>query len=239
MKKLLLLFIGIATLNHGWAQDDKKQSTPSPDFPGALVLEYGLNYFYENSYEMRTNPWKSATINAYYTYPVQLGESRFAFVPGVGVGSEKFGFEDDVSFLDSAGLTVMKPISELARFDDNMNFQLTQLAANYIDIPLEFRVHSRKTDHKRSFFLAVGGKVGFLFDSKTKIKYQEFGKSKIYKDKYHWNINTFRYGAMARLGYGPFNAWVYVSGSKLFRGNKAFNMTNPTMWSWGISLATF
>jgi len=243
MKKILVLLITMSVLNTGWAQDKEtgkvKTSTPSPDFPGSVVLEYGLNYFYENSYEMRTNPWKSATINAYYTYPVQIKESRFSFNPGVGVGSEKFGFESSVSFIDSANLTVMKPIAELARFDTLMTFSQTQFVANYIDIPMEFRVHTRKNDHKRSWYLAVGGKIGFNFDAKTKIKYQEFGRSKTYKDKYNWNVNSFRYGALARIGLGPINAWFYVSGSKLFRGNRSENMENPAMWSFGLSLATF
>jgi hypothetical protein len=243
MKKFFLLIVSIAILNTGWAQDEDSQkakpSTPSPDFPGALLVEYGLNYFYENSNEMRTNPWRSSTINVYYTYPVKLGKSRFSFNPGVGVGSEKFGFEDQVSFLDSANQTVLKPIAELARFDSTMNFKRTQFVANYIDIPMEFRIHSRKSDHKRSFFLAVGGKIGFNFDAKTKIIYQEFGKTKTYKDKYNWNVNSVRYGATARIGYGPLNVWFYYSGSKLFRGNRTVNMVNPSMWSWGISLATF
>ena len=155
------------------------------------------------------------------------------------IGSEKFGFEDKVSFLDSGNLTVLKPIDELARFDATMNFKQTQLIANYIDIPLEFRINSRKSDPKRSFFIALGGKVGFNFHAKTKIKFQEFGRSKTYKEKYHWNINSFRYGALARIGYGPINAWFYYSGSRLFRGNKAQNMQNPAMWSFGLSLATF
>ena len=243
MKKILLVFIGLTIFTTSWAQEENSQkskpSTPSPDFPGALVIEYGLNYFYENSRAMRTNPWRSATINAYYTYPIKLGNSRFSFNPSLGFGSEKFGFEDDISFLDSAGLTVMKPISELARFDTLMNFNQSQLVANYIDIPVEFRIHSRKDDHKRSFFLAIGGKIGVNIDAKTKIKYQEFGKSKTYKDKYHWQVNSFRYGAMARIGYGPLNFWVYYSASTLFRGNKAYNVVNPAMWSWGMSIATF
>jgi len=243
MKKFLLLIISIFALQNSWAQEtttaSAKPSTPSPDFPGALLFEYGLNYFYENSYEMRTNPWKSSTLNVYYIYPVKLGESRFSVTPGVGIGSEKFGFESNVSFLDSASQTVMKPIAELDRFDTLMNFKQTQLVANYIDIPVEFRINSRKNDHKRSFYLALGGKIGFNFDAKTKIKYQEFGKSKTYKDKYHWNVNSVRYGLTGRLGYGPFNFWVYYSASNLFSGNKAYNMENPAMWSWGISLATF
>lgn len=243
MKKIFLFVLAAFTLSIGWAQDNETQkvkpSTPSPDFPGSIVIDYGLNYFWENSHEMRTNPWKSATFNIYYTYPVRLGESRFSFNPGIGVGNEKFGFEDDVSFLDSSNITVLKPVLDLPRFENAGSVKLTQFVTNYIDFPMEFRVHTRKNDHKRSWYLALGGKIGINFDAKTKIKYTEFGKNKTYKDIYHFNVNSFRYGAVGRLGFGPFNVWVYYSGTKLFRGNKTKDMINPSMWSFGISLATF
>jgi len=243
MKKLLLLLILLPIINTAWAQDedlkDVIKSTPSPDFPGALVFEYGLNYLINPTHEMRTNPWKSATMNVYYMYPIQIGESRFSVSPGIGVGSEKYGFEDPVTLQDSLGFTLLRNIRDLPRFIALTDVRQSQLVANYGDFLLEFRVHTLKDDHKRSWFLAVGGKIGVNFDAKTKIKYSEFGSQKTYKDKYHFNINSFRYGFIARIGYGPFNAWYYLSGSDLFRGNKTLNFNNPTMWSFGISLATF
>jgi hypothetical protein len=244
MKKFFILLIAVSTFTSVLAQEDEqssvKRSTPSPDFPGSLQIEYGLNYFYQNSREMRTNPWRSATINVYFTYPIQIGDSRFSFNPGVGIGSEKFGFEDPVTLKDSiTSVTVMRNVAELPRFENMNELIRTQFVANYIDIPMEFRVHTRKNDHKRSWYIALGGKIGFNFDAKTKIKYQEFGRTKTYKDKFNFNVNSVRYGAIGRIGVGPINFWVYYSGSKLFRGNKAFNFENPSMWSFGLSLATF
>jgi hypothetical protein len=244
MKKTLLLLLAVSMFTSVLAQVDEKAqvkpSTPSPDFPGSLQLEYGLNYLYNNTYEMRTNPWRSMTLNVYYTYPIRIGDSRFSFNPGIGVGNEKFGFEDPVSFLDSLGLaTVLKPVVDLPGFENVISVERSQFIANYIDFPMEFRVHTRKSDFKRSWYLAVGGKLGINFSAKTKIKYDEFGSSKKYKGLYGYNVNSFRYGAYARIGLGPFNVWGYYSGSQLFLGNKTFNFENPSMWSFGISLAAF
>jgi hypothetical protein len=243
MKKILLLLVLVALFNNVWAQEDEKTkvkgSTPSPDFPGALVFEYGLNYLINQEHEMRTNAWKSATFNIYYLYPVNFGKSRFSMNLGFGVGSEKFGFESPVSLQDSLGFTLMRNIEDLPRFADASSVKQTQFVANYLDFPLEFRVHSRKDDHKRSWFLAIGGKIGVNIDAKTKIKYTEFGSNKTYKDKHHFNVNSFRYGLIARVGLGPFSMWYYYSGSELFRGQKTPNMSNPSMWSFGMSLATF
>ena len=243
MKKILLLLVLASMFNNVWAQEEEKAkvkaSTPSPDFPGSLVFEYGLNYLINPTHEMRTNPWQSATLNLYYMYPIQIGKSRYSVNPGFGFGSEKYGFEDPVSYLDSASRTWLKNIKDLPRFENMTSVKRTQFIAYYIDFPLEFRVHSIKDDHKRSWFLAVGGKIGINIGAKTKIKYTELGSSKKYQDHYHFNVNSFRYGFVARIGLGPINAWYYYSGSKLFRGNKTPNMENPNMWSFGLSLAAF
>jgi hypothetical protein len=244
MKKIILLLVLVSLFTNVWAQEDDKTkakgSTPSPDFPGALVFEYGLNYLINPVYEMRTNPWKSSTLNVYYMYPVKFGKSRFSVNLGLGIGSEKYGFESAVSLQDSIGFTLLRNISDLPRFADASSVKHTQLVTNYLDFPLEFRVHTRKDDHKRSWFLAIGGKIGINIDAKTKIKYTEFGSNKTYKDNHHFNVNSFRYGLIARIGLGPVNMWYYYSGSQLFRGQKTPNMeNNPNMWSFGISLATF
>ena len=243
--QLIIVLLFVLALNPALAQetpsDNPKPSTPSPDFPGSLVFEYGINSLINASYAMRTNLWQSATLNVYYMYPIKLGDSRFSFNPGIGVGSEKYGFKDPISFYEDSLKTFMDNIGNLPRFDTTTlgDITKTQLIANYVDIPLEFRVHSRKDDHERSWFLAVGGRIGVNFDAKTKIIYSENGSQKVYKDKFHYYINSFRYGAVARIGYGPLSVWGYYSGSKLFRGNKSANFANPSMWSFGLSLATF
>ncbi len=227
------------------ATDDSKESsayryTPSPDFPGALVVEYGINYFDNNSAIMDTDPWKSPTLNLYYMYAFRIGkESRLSFNIGAGVGSEKYTFKAPITFTDSLSITIIDSLSNVPFFKNAGSFKKTQMVINYLDIPMEFRIHSRKKDHKRSFYLALGGKVGFRIAGKTKVVYSEFGTTKKFKDLYHFNVNAIRYGATAKIGYGPINFWGYLGLNDFFTGNKTKGMKNPNTFSFGLSLSTF
>ena len=82
--------------------------------------------------------------------------------------------------------------------------------------------------------LSIGGKVGFLIGSGTKVKYTENGSRKLNKNRYGYNLSSFRYGAVARLGYGPFTFWGYYRGNKMFKGNRTVDIENPGMFSFGI-----
>ena len=251
MKQLFFIAIIMSLGTSVFAQDDselKKDSeastayryTPSPDFPGALVLDWGINYFDNNSSIMDTDPWKSPTLNLYYMYAFRMGESsRFSFNIGAGVGNEKYTFKAPITFTDSLSITIVDSIANVPHFQTASGYKKTQMVINYIDIPMEIRVHSRKNDHKRAFYLAIGGKIGFRFAGKTKIVYSEFGTEKKFKDLYHFNVNSIRYGATARIGYGPINFWGYMGLNDFFTGNKTAGIKNPNTFSFGLSLATF
>lgn len=251
MKQVFFIAILIGLSTSIFAQDNtesKKDSesspayryTPSPDFPGALVIDWGINYFDNNSGIMDADPWKSPTFNIYYMYAHRLGDSRFSVNFGAGVGNEKYTFKAPVTFSDSLTTTIIQPIDTVPFFDNKIiALKKTQMVINYIDFPLEFRVHSRKNDHKRAFYLAIGGKIGFRFAGKTKIVYSEYGTQKKFKDLYHFNVNAVRYGATARIGYGPVNFWGYLALNDFFTGNKTVGIENPNTFSFGISLATF
>lgn len=214
--------------------------TPSPDFPGALVFEYGINYFDNNSAIMDTDPWKSPTLNLYYMYAFRIGEETpFSFNIGAGVGNEKYTFKSPITFSDSLTYTIIDSLSNVPFFNNAGSYKKSQMVINYIDIPMELRIHSRKKDHKRAFYLAIGGKIGFRFAGKTKVVYSEFGTTKKYKNLYHYNVNAIRYGATARIGYGPINFWGYLGLNDFFTGNKTVGMKNPNTFSFGLSLSTF
>lgn len=222
--------------------DDAKplpRSTPSPDFPGEFILDYGLNYFTDQTSDMTTRPWQSPTINIYYAYPFKLGESRFSFNPAIGLGIESFAFEGAVTLYDSLGTTLLEPVSDLPQYATATGLTYSKMTSTYVDIPLEFRVHSRKLDHRRSWILSVGMKVGFCIDGGTKVKYTENGTKKLNKNKYSYNLSNYRYGPVARLGYGPLTFWGYYRINKMFQGNKTEGFNNPGMFSFGISIATF
>jgi len=243
---LMSLSGSILAQNDDANSNDSKESTsyrytPSPDFPGALVVEYGINYFDNNSAIMDTDPWKSPTLNLYYMYAFRIGEeSRLSFNIGAGVGNEKYTFKAPITFSDSLSITIIQPIDTVPFFDNKIiTTKKSQMVINYLDIPMEFRIHSRKKDHKRSFYLALGGKVGFRIAGKTKIVYSEFGTTKKFKDLYHFNVNAIRYGATAKIGYGPINFWGYLGLNSFFTGNKTEGIRNPNTFSFGLSLSTF
>ncbi len=242
---LMSLSGSIVAQDNDTTSNDSKESTayrytPSPDFPGALVIDYGINYFDKNSPIMDTDPWKSPTLNVYYMYAFRIGEeSRLSFNIGAGVGSEKYTFKAPVTFTDSLSITVVDSIVNVPYFNNISSLKKSQMVINYIDIPMEIRIHSRKNDHKRAFYIAIGGKIGFRFAGKTKVVYSEFGSKKKFKDLYNFNVNAVRYGATARIGYGPINFWGYLGLNDFFTGNKTAGIRNPNTFSFGLSLSTF
>lgn len=119
------------------------------------------------------------------------------------------------------------------------SYRKSQINPNYIDIPLEFRWISRKYDPKSSLKIAIGAKVGFLIDSKTKVVYEEGGEKKTTKQKEKYELNTFRYGAYIKVGYAGFSAFYYYGISELFQKDKGPMGTAMYPMTFGISLALF
>ena len=115
----------------------------------------------------------------------------------------------------------------------------SKLAANYLDLPVELRFNSKKNDHRRSFKVALGGKIGVLISSKTKIKYKEEGTTIKLQNKQDFNLNKFRYGVQGRVGFGGFSLFLYYGISELFENNKGPQGTPVTTLNFGISIAGF
>ena len=215
-----------------------------PDIPGDLMIEFGFNWVQEHSPGIGWNTMGSRTFNAYYLYEANLGESAFSFHPGIGVGTEKYKFTDDLTLeygLNDDGERELQYVPLDSIFGLGTSYVKSQVNPNYIDIPLEFRWRSRTYDPKRSVKIAIGGKVGFLFDSKTKVKYTDRidGDKKISKQKESWQLNTIRYGAHMRLGYGAFSLWGYYGLSDLFKKDEGPQATTMYPITFGVSLALF
>src|SRR5690606_5368089 len=96
----------------------------------------------------------------------------------------------------------------------------SQLITNYIDVPVELRFTSNPSDPGRSFKASIGGRIGYMYDAFTKLKYREGGETKQLKDKQMWNLNRFRYGISAKLGIGNFSIFGYYNLTPLFEDGK-------------------
>jgi hypothetical protein len=233
-------------------QNTEKKTTARPDIPGIFTLEIGLNRGLNAPDNFDLGLWGSRTVNLYYQYELRILKSKFSFVPGIGVSLERFKFrngqmldymrEDDIysSPVQSFDTLVLYSWAEHL----TPGLKKSQLITNYVDVPLELRFTLNPDDPARSLKISVGGRVGYLYDAFNKIKYKEGGEIKQLKDKQNFNLNRFRYGAFAKIGFGSFSLFGYYNLTPLFKDNKGIyhdgKMYNDlNTFTAGISLSSF
>lgn len=253
MKRIIFaLLISTFTINFGIAQknataDKKKiikEEAGRPDVPGDFFLETGFNMLIDDDV-LNTTLWGSKIFNAYYQYGKNIGDSRFSVHPGIGIGTEKYALNDTMTVgyrFDSNNDWVVSALridSSITHFRADPNVRKSKLATTYLDIPIELRWRSLKYDAKRSLKVAVGGKIGILLDSHTKIKYDGIDEKKTVKRKENFGLNNFRYGAYAKVGYGNFYVFYYHSLSTLFNGADGPGATEAYPIMFGLSLSVF
>jgi len=241
IQKIAPFIIVLAAATNVLAQTpETPKKAGRPDIPGTFVVEIGVNRGLDAPSKFSLGLWGSRTVNLYYQYDIPILKSKFSFVPGIGLSLERFNFkglrvlgydaEDSLSLLTpaNAGITGLKK---------------SQLVTNFVELPLEFRYTSKPEDPARSFKVAVGGRIGYLYESFNKLKYKEEGDLIRVKDKQRFNLNEFRYGVSGKIGVGNFSLFGYYNLNNLFEdgkglGEKGQIVDFPT-FTVGISLSSF
>jgi len=218
---------------------EKKRKAYKPDIPGFFLIDFGLNSVFSSPQYFTKGFWGSRTLNLYYHYPVPIGNSKFSYNPGGGFSFERFKLTNNYTLpqqIQADGYFDLINPNTLAAFS-NASFKKSMIVSNYFDImPLEFRFDTNPKDVSRSFNVAIGGRVGVLMESHTKIKYSENGVNGVYKDKQLHGLNQFRYGAYTRIGIGNFNFFGFYNISPYFAPNKGPAATIMNTMTIGISL---
>ena len=193
--------------------------TFQPDVRGSLLFAVGVNGLAKVPEQFELSNFRSKSVHIYYLYDINLGSSRFSFHPGIGLGLEKYELKNPVTLnyrLINGSATEVLVLDSLQFVYGSGSFKKNRIAANYVDVPLEFSWVSNKTNPKGGFKVALGGKVGVLYGAHTKVKYtvgEDTRKDKLKRD---WNLNPFRYSAHARVGYSSFNLYFEYQLSQLF-----------------------
>ncbi len=200
--------------------------------PGTLVMDFGFNFLQDAPDNMNLRFWKSKGVSLSYLYDMPIGESKFSFHPGVGVGFESYGFAQNVTVQYPLGADTASVVALDANEYQNVN--KSKLITHYVDVPLEFRFYTR--ENQRGLMVALGGKVGYLFSSYTKIKYETQGKGRTEKLRQDFNLNRLRYGASARLGFRGIHLHGQYMFSDLFKADGGPQGNN---WKVGLSIALF
>ena len=211
-----------------------------PNIPGTITLELGINSALDAPGRFDLALWGSRTVNVYYQHELRIAQSKFSLVPGIGLSLERFKFKNGATL----GYDAEDSLKLFIPSETGMTeLRKSQLVTNYVDVPLELRFSSNPSDPGRSFKLSIGGRIGYMYDAFSKLKYREDGETKQLKDKQNWNLNRFRYGVSARLGIGNFSIFGYYNLTPLFEEGKGPYEKNvatdfQTM-TVGISLSAF
>ena len=250
---LLILTCIVSVSANGEGDDDKKDKKPGdekklyelkktkaqPDIPGALVIDLATTILLNSPIGMEINPWGSWTVNIYYLYELPIGKSNFSVNMGFGLGLEKYKFKEDntLGTTQDDSETILVPLTDL--LPQAQKFRKSAFAANYFDIPIEFRFYGNKNNRRKSFKVAAGGKIGFRFDTHTKIRYDEYNQTKILKDKQQFNTQNPRFGLYGRLGFASVNFYYYYSLTEFFDNKKGPDQTQANTMLIGISISGF
>lgn len=229
MKKLFVLFC-LCLPAFVYAQDTNESSseeTFQPNVRGDLMFRIGFNVLNNAPSLFEMNTWGSKSVALHYMYELPFGNSGISFRPGFGLGLEKYEFDKQVTldYVDPAeiGLTGTQDVVIIDTLNNVWGpgtYKKSKLAANYIDIPLEFQYASNASDPKQGFKAAIGGSFGILYGAHTKVKFEANDETQKPKYKGSFNLSPFRYSAHARVGLGSFNLYFEYQLSELFKDNE-------------------
>jgi hypothetical protein len=236
---VLLAFVlaGIAGYSQDTAKEKKKSSRP--DIPGSILVELGVNVKNGVTPQNFTKGfWGSRTMNFYYQYPIRLFKSKVSFNPGIGLSLERWKLTNDYTLSPKPakdGTYRLMPADSLYPG----TIHRSQIVNNYIEMPLEFRFDTNPEDIARSFNISIGGRIGYLYDSFTKVDYRDNSENKSNKDKQNHGMNPYRYGLYTRFGLGGFSLFGYYNISPMFEENKGPDKTTMNSLTFGISINGF
>ncbi len=196
-------------------------------------LDLGFTSYLDNgSFDLKNNdlelrPGKSSHVALIYHKKINIINKRVNFIPGLGISWYNYRFEKDI--------TPKKDTSVFSyTIDQNVNLSKNKLTATYLEVPLmlQFQANSTKKG-KEGFRIAAGMEFGYLLGGKSKQKSEKNGKQKQRDD---YNLQAFRYGAVARIAYQNFSFYGKYALNDLFQDS---DPTKLTPVSFGISFGGF
>ena len=214
----------------------EKHKNTKPIWAG---LELGLNSYMDNNGQFTLSQGKEAfdlkqeksvsfALN-FFQQNVQLGKSNIWLFTGLGVTWNNYRFANDVM------LTKGNFTSAYHNLTPGVNHLKSKLVASYLMAPVMFEFFTSK-DYKNAFHFGAGGMFGVLVGSHTKYKVEVDGNTAKLKDFDDYNLNPFRYGVRATIGWGHFNLFADYYASTLFKDKKG-----PTLFpvNAGITIVGF
>jgi len=200
---------------------DSKDSTDNESKPASKVtlqfiaarFDLGLSTYTDkgnytlspaNSY-LERETWKSSNFGFEFFQMGYRFSSHFKIYAGAGLDWNHMRLKQNITFQkDKASLTYVT---------ETVDYKKNRFSSQYLRIPLSFQLRTNDDKKGDKLNFVFGPEIGFLLNGKVKQVSDENGKDK-FKDDY--NLNPFRYGAFARIGYGGMGVYLKYYGNDVF-----------------------
>jgi len=178
--------------------------------------------------EILESPWYSIGVNTSLMFDVPFTKSNTVGF-GWGIGFSHYNNHTKTNF----DRNFNNNTTTLSDLDSMLNIKRSKYAANYIEIPIEFRFRTKGMKH---FKFLVGGKIGYQLNAYTKTVEEIEGRDYKFKSFNFPDNNRLRYGATVRIGFRNVSLYGAYFFSTLFNDNESVNLTPLSV---GLSIALF
>ena len=220
--------------------DTKAKKKRKPPRKEMLLVNLNFDAWLGTPAGIESKWFSSRGVDVAILYDQVIARSWFSAAVGVGFNSHNIHMEGfPIEYEIQSGGTYTKLDGS---FFDGKNINVNKLSTNFIDIPIEIRYRSKPHKNGKRIAASVGFKLGWLVQSHTKTKTDEdlFFQGVNFRSKIKTydipNLNKFRYGVTARVGYANFYLNFFYSLTPLFREGRG---TEAVPISIGIGATPF
>jgi len=195
-----------------------KDSTKKQRYNHFTGLDLGINGFLteDNSIDLQKegqfmdlNYRKSISVGfGFKEWYMPIAKEKLGLATAIGIEFNTYTLDRDVTIFSNKDTTV--GIADATKSIEKNKFKSTML-----NVPLVLETNIGK-DAAHSFYLAVGGQFSYRIGSKTKQIYEQDDTERKVKDRTDFNMNDFRFNAIARVGYGHFTLYGAYSLTPMF-----------------------
>jgi Outer membrane protein beta-barrel domain len=145
-------------------------------------------------------------------YNIHIYKNHINLVTGFGLEWNSYAFRNNT--------TLQANTNQPEAIEEGLDFSKNKLKTTFVRVPLMLEFNTGKTE-ENNFHVAVGGTIGYnIFRNRVKQVFEVNGDEQKRKIKDDFNVNPFRYGATARIGYNDFTLFANYDLSTFFKENR-------------------
>jgi hypothetical protein len=198
------------------SQTNKKKHQKIGHWAG---LDFGVNAFTTYDYSFKMAPFNQhleldmvRSTNLAFNFAqweLPIVKNHLSLVSGLGLEWQKYAFKNNTTILPDKN-------KHIGFIDTLTSYNKSLFKTSWINAPLLLAFNSNKKKEK-SFHIAAGVVLGYNYTQKTKTRYTLAGNDFKYKTRGDYALDTFKYAATVRVGYGKFNMFASYQLNNMFK----------------------